>query len=268
MVPMGKFVKTRDGIVVNTGASSPEIRDLAGTVFSVIPLDDVLAAGFAEWVHGLGMERVAVLMPSNPFGTGLNSAFTEEFEKLGGQVVASVNFKESQQDYRPELQRIKAAGPQAIVTGAYGADAELLWKQSAQIGLSAPWLVAYPTGLPIRDAAGRIFGVDVGYNLPSARAFRKAYEAEYDAAANTAAAVYGYEGMKFLARALAKSKGEGGEALGEALLAVGKGYSGATGRIELDEQGQRKDAPYVFLAMTDDGDFVNLEDPTKLETPR
>ena len=260
MVPMGKFAKTRGGVVINTGASSPEIRELAGTVYSVIPLDDVLAAGFAKWVHDLGLERVAVLMPSNPFGTGLNSAFTQEFEKLGGQVVASVNFKESQQDYRPELQRIKAAAPEAIVTGAYGADAELLWKQSEQIGLSSPWLVAYPTGLPIRHAAGRIFGVDVGYELPSANALRQAYTKEYGDPPKTASAVYGYEGMKFAARALAKSKGDGGDALGNALLAVGKHFDGVTGQIELDEQGQREKAPYVFLAMTDDGDFVKLDD--------
>lgn len=267
MVPMAKFARAQDGVIVNTGASSPDLREVAGTVFSVLPLDDVFASGFAEWVHQLGIERVATLMPSNPYGTVLNASFTEAFEKLGGSVVASVNFKEGQQDYLPEMQRIKSGDPEVIVTGAYGADAGLLWKQAAQVGLDVKWLGAYPTGIPIRNAAGKVFGVELGYDLPSAASFREAYEAEYGGPPRTSSAVYGYDGMALLAQALKQSGGEGGQALKDALTEVGRDFVGATGTIQLDPDGQRKNAPYVFIAMKDDGTFVPLKDRLELVAP-
>jgi len=261
VVPVAKYAQSRGTVVVNTGASSIELRPMAGTVYSMIPLDDIFTDGFARWVYREGARRVAVLMPSNPFGTGLNTSFTRAFEGLGGTVTEGVNFKEGQQDYRPDLQRILSSKPEAIITGAYGADAVLLWKQAHQIGLDVPWLVAYPTGLPIRNANGRLFGIDFGYNLPEGDAFRRAYEEKFNQKAQTASAVYAYDGMKMLGDALKKSKGEGGDKLGEGLTATARTFSGATGRIAFDQDGQRSSVPYVFLKQEDDGSFVPLTQP-------
>jgi branched-chain amino acid transport system substrate-binding protein len=261
VVPVAKYAQGRKTDLVNTGASSIELRPMAGTVYSMIPLDDIFTGGFAKWVHREGARRVAVLMPSNPFGTGLNTSFTKAFTALGGQVTAGVNFKEGQQDYRPDLQRIVSSKPEAIVTGAYGADAVLLWKQAHQIGLNVPWLVAYPTGLPIRNANGKLFGIDFGYNLPQGQAFRDAYEKRFHQKAQTASAVYAYDGMKMLGEALKKSKGNGGKELGAGLTATAKTFSGATGRIAFDRDGQRSSVPYVFLKEENDGTFVPLTQP-------
>ena len=261
VVPVAQFAKARKTLIVNTGASSIQLRPLAGTVYSMIPLDDIFTGGFATWVWKEGARKVAVLMPSNPFGTGLNTSFTKAFQALGGTVVASVNFKEGQQDYSPDLQRINGAKPQAIITGAYGADAVLLWKQAHQMGLNAPWLVAYPTGLPIKNARGNLFGIDFGYDLPSGKAFRAAYLARFNQAAQTASAVYAYDGMKMLGQALAQSKGQGGQDLGAGLTEVSKSFSGATGRIAFDKDGQRATVPYVFLKQKDDGSFEPLTTP-------
>lgn len=260
VVPVAKFAQARGTLLMNTGASSTQLRPLKGIVYSVLPLDDNFSGGFAKWVYGLGVRRPAVLMPDNPFGTGLNTAFSDAFRKLGGSVVASVDFKEGQQDYRPDLQRIVSSNTQAIVTGAYGADAALLWKQSHQLGLHVPWLVAYPTGLPIKNAQGQLFGVDLGYDLPAGKAFRAQYEKRFHAQAQTASAVYAYDGMKMLGAALQRSHGKGATTLGTALTQVARNFVGATGRIAFDQDGQRSSVPYVFLRQLDNGDFVPLGD--------
>src|SRR5215218_1778168 len=261
VVPVAKYAQGRKTVVVNTGASSIELRPMSGTVYSMIPLDDIFTDGFARWVYREGARNGAVLMPSTPSGTGLNTSFTDACERLGGTVTEGVNFKEGQQDYRPDLQRILASRPEAIITGAYGADAVLLWKQAHQIGLDVPWLVAYPTGLPIRDANGRLFGIDFGYDLPEGDAFRRAYEQKFDQPAQTASAVYAYDGMKMLGDALRASRGEGGTDLGDGLTRTAESFSGATGRIAFDDDGQRSSVPYVFLKQEDDGSFVPLKEP-------
>ena len=258
LLPIAEYAKTKNVIVINVGASSPLIRRLKGTIFSVLGLDDVQGKYLAQWIYQKGFRKLATIDPNNPFGVELGKALAREFDKLGGKTVTDVNYELNQADYRPDLQRVSDLHPDVIASGMYGDDSKLLFKQAQQIGLTVPWYCAYVTTVKIDDpsqAVGRLFGMELGFNLPSAQKLRNQLIKRYGHAPTTPYGVYSYDGLWLSAIAIRKV-GTDPQKLRDTLIQVAPTYSGATGKIILDADGQRENAPLEKLTMDKDGKFI------------
>ena len=258
LLPIGAYAKTQNVIIVNSSGSSPLIRQLAGTVFSVLTLDDIYSKFLAQWVYEKKFRSIAMLAPNTAYGVTQTKGVTEEFQRLGGRVVEAILYEQNQADYRPDLQRIQARRPEALVVAAFGDDSKLLFKQAIQIGLTVPWYVAYPTGLVIEDptqAEGRIFGLDLGFNVPTALRFNAAYAKRYGRLPRVPNAVYTYDGVWLAALAM-REGGTDPNRIRIALPRVAREYNGGTGKIIFDAQGQRVTGAFVKVRMTRDGTFV------------
>ncbi len=258
LLPIAEYAKTKNVIVINVGASSPLIRRLKGTIFSVLGLDDVQGKYLAQWIYQKGFRKLATIDPNNPFGVELGKALAREFDKLGGKTVTDVNYEPNQADYRPDLQRVSDLHPDVIASGMYGDDSKLLFKQAQQIGLAVPWYCAYVTTVKIDDpsqAVGRLFGMELGFNLPSAQKLRDKLIQRYGHAPTTPYGVYSYDGLWLAAIAMRKA-GTDPNKLRNTLIQVAPTYSGATGKIILDADGQRENAPLEKLTMDKNGKFV------------
>ena len=161
-------------MLVNTSSSSPKLGEFPGTLFSVLPLDDIMGKELGTWVAAQGAKTAAFVVPNNTFGTGLMEAAAEAFEGAGGKVVRKVAYTEGQPDYRADVQPLVQAKPDAIIAAGYGDNSRTVFKNARQLGLEAPWYAAYPTIFSIEDEAwmsGRLLGVDnAGSSLPSAQA--------------------------------------------------------------------------------------------------
>jgi len=75
-------------------------------------LQGVVAAEFA-WDH-LGARTAATIHDGSPFADPLQQAFAQEFEALGGTIVAQETIQPTDTDMQPVLSRIAAAGPDVI----------------------------------------------------------------------------------------------------------------------------------------------------------
>jgi branched-chain amino acid transport system substrate-binding protein len=260
MIPVAELAQQKGKILVNTSSSSPKLGEFPGTLFSVLPLDDIMGEELGTWVAAQGAKTAAFVVPNNTFGTGLMEAAAEAFESQGGQVVRKVAYTEGQPDYRADVQALVQANPDAIIAAGYGDDSRAVFKNARQLGLEAPWYAAYPSIFSVEDEAwmsGRLLGIDnAGSSLPSAQAVRDAYAAKYGEQPSPHV-YYGYDAAMILARAM-QDGGTEAEAIGAALPKVIADYEGATGKIRWDDHGQRIDPPVEFVKYQD-GQFELLE---------
>ncbi len=85
----------------------------------------------------LGVKRAAVLYDvASDYSQGLRQFFTEEFKKLGGEVVADLGFRGGVDvDFRAQLTEIAKANPQAVMLPNIGKDLALAVKQARELGM-------------------------------------------------------------------------------------------------------------------------------------
>jgi len=255
MMAVAELAQQNGKILLNTSSSSPQLGNFAGTLFSVLPLDDIMGEQLGRWVAEEGFATAAVIVPNNTFGVGLMEAAAAAFEAEGGEVLRRIAYTEQQPDYRADIQGVVQVDPDVIITAGYGDDSRTVFQNARLLGLEAPWYAVYPTIFRIEDPEwmdGRFFGLDNGGPaLESAREVREAYEAQYDDEP-LAHVFYGYDAMMLLAEAM-RAGGTDADAIREALPEVVATYEGATGRIVWDERGQRVDPPIERLAYGDGG---------------
>lgn len=260
MIAVAELAQQSGKVLINTSSSSPKLGNFPGTLFSVLPLDDIMGKELGEWVAARGARSAAFVVPNNTFGTGLMDAAAAAFEGKGGKVLRKVAYTEGQPDYRADMQTVLQTKPDAIISAGYGDDTRTVFKNARQLGIEAPWYAAYPTIFSIDDEAwtnGRFFGVDNGgTSLASAKAILKAYKDKYgeDPLAHV---LYGYDAAMILAAAMTKG-GTDAAAIKAALPDVVKGYDGATGQILWDDRGQRVSPPIEFLGY-EGGKFEVIE---------
>jgi branched-chain amino acid transport system substrate-binding protein len=251
MIPVGELAKQDGKVLINTSSSSAKLGDYPGTLFSILPLDDIVGKELGKYVAGKGVKTVATVVPNNTFGTGVADAAGAAFEAAGGKVVKSVAYTEGQPDYRADVQSVVAAAPEAIISAGYGDDSRTIFKNARELGLDVPWYTAYPSIFTVENEAwmnGKLSGVDNGgYGNDTGKAVLAAYKAKWpDEGEPLAHTYYGYDAMMVLAEAMKKA-GVEPAAIAKALPTVVAGYTGATGTIVWDDRGQRIDPPLDII---------------------
>lgn len=131
--------------LVCVGATSVSIRKEGAqpnsTIFSTYPLADDEERQIAEYAYNqLGYRQAAVIYENSAYGKGLSAVFIEEFKKLGGEIVAEEIVETGGRDFRSQLTSVGAKNPPLIVTYAYYAEAGLIVRQSAELGIKAQFM--------------------------------------------------------------------------------------------------------------------------------
>lgn len=106
-------------------------------LFRISLTDTTQAKNLAQYAYDkLGKRKAAILFTANDFGTGLKNDFTEEFIKLGGEVVGSETYFEGQsKDFSPQLTKIKGKKPDVLFIAGYYVETALIAQQSKAAGL-------------------------------------------------------------------------------------------------------------------------------------
>ncbi|MFA5576595.1 MAG: ABC transporter substrate-binding protein [Tissierellaceae bacterium] len=111
-------------------------------MFRISLTDTTQAYNLAQYAFNkLGKKNAAILFTANDFGTGLKNDFTDEFERLGGKIVASETYFEGQsKDFSPQLTKIKGQNPDVIFIAGYYVETALIAQQAGPIGLDVPMI--------------------------------------------------------------------------------------------------------------------------------
>jgi branched-chain amino acid transport system substrate-binding protein len=252
MIPVAKMVEQKGKLLINTSSSSPKLGEFKGTLYSLLPLDDMIGKKLGNWVAEKGVKTASVVVPNNTFGVGLMNSMIAGFEEKGGKILRKVAYTEGQPDYRADIQTVVQSNPEGIFSAGYGDDTRTIFKNARQLGLEATWYAAYPEIFVVENEKwmeGRLMGIDnAGTSLKSAKAVKAKYKAKYTE--NPYAHVfYGYDAIWVVALAMR----QGGVSAGDIranLMKVVETFDGATGKVKWDDRGQRINPPTDFTKFT------------------
>lgn len=111
--------------MVSPVVASDELVEIGPWVFQTRVPATVEATAIAEVaVNKLALQRFAVIAPSRGDRRDAADFFAEEVKRLGRQVVAIEYFEDGVTDFRPQLERVREAAPDALF--AVGSVEELL----------------------------------------------------------------------------------------------------------------------------------------------
>ena len=124
-------------VMVSPSATALEVTSRGLDVINrVAPLDSKQGAMDAQYIYKvLGARKLALLHDNDTYGLGVAEAVRDEFEALGGEIVAFEGINQEDQDYRPVLTPLVAAEPDVIFFGGYEQQAVLLAPQKNDVGL-------------------------------------------------------------------------------------------------------------------------------------
>ena len=132
-----------------------------------------------------GIKEVATVNDKKTYGQGLVNAFTEEYTKLGGKIVAAETINPDDDKYDAVISKIKPSNPKAVYYGGEYPQAGPFSQQMKAAGLNVPLMGGdgIYSGEYIKLAGATAEGdlaTSVGAptdTLPSAKAFVDAYNA-------------------------------------------------------------------------------------------
>jgi ABC-type branched-subunit amino acid transport system substrate-binding protein len=239
---------TSDVTIVNAAAGSSSIRQLPPIVVTTLPLDDVLAQALAKMAWGRGVRKAYIIGQNDAYGTDLNTQLQKAWKALGGTVAGDAIVDPSLTDYTSEMRIINNTHPDAVLSGTYGPDAALQFKEITALGSKAPWYnlyAEYSDQVALPGSTNRVYGLEPGWsasNNPTVAAQLAKATTKYPVGYYSAS---GYDTTELSAMALATRTAQTVPATREAFVASGKAYTGSlTGPVQFDAQYARINALY------------------------
>jgi len=245
---------TNPALTIGADAKAP--KRLYPNYFRTCTTDAIQGPFAAQYLLGAGIKKVATIHDKQPYGQGLVEAFTAEFVKGGGEVVAAetVATKENggNNDFNDVITKLKPKAPGAIYYGGQYPEAGPLSLQLKNAGVTAPLMGGDGIFDPefVKLAGGKNDGdlaTSVGAPTDSTDAGKK-FLTEYAAASyKEPAAAYGgysYDAANAIINALKVSLKDAKdvESARQATIdALGKvEFDGVTGKVAFDEYGDSK----------------------------
>jgi ABC-type branched-subunit amino acid transport system substrate-binding protein len=101
-------------------------------LFRDSPSDSQLGVAMALYAHQKGYSHAALLFYNDVAAQTLLAPIKASFEKLGGQIITSVNVAPGQTSYRAQVQQVIAAHPDVIFTQTDAPTAAVLFRELQQ----------------------------------------------------------------------------------------------------------------------------------------
>lgn len=232
--------------------------------FRVATTDDIQGPFAANYAYDDAMaKKVAVIHDKKTYGQGLAEAFSAQFKKKGGTVVATETVNPGDKDFSAVLAKIKPLAPDLIYYGGEYPEAGLISSQAEQQGIKAPLMggdgIYDGTYITTGGAATEgDLATSVGApaeKLDSAKEFIKDYEAAGYAEPFSAYGAYAYDAANVIIDALAKAL-EGEDAITpevrQAIIDAVQDteHDGVTGEVSFDKFGDTTNKTLTVYKVT------------------
>jgi branched-chain amino acid transport system substrate-binding protein len=247
-------IYSRAGIPVISGsATNPALteRGLKG-VFRTVGRDDQQGPAIAAYIMGeLKGSRAAIVDDKTAYGEGLAVEVERALKAAGAQIVARERTTDKDTDFKAVLTKIKAKNPDVVFHGGMDATAGLMLKQARELGIKATF--AFGDGACTDEMAQLAGPAGEGLacsqaGLPAAAAskeFLEAFNAKYGP--TKLYAPFYYDATNVVIEAMRKADSTDPAAFTPQIYKLS--HQGATGRIEFDAKGDRKNAEMTLFRM-------------------
>ena len=244
----GGEVSEKAGIPqVGTSCTNPLVTQGKKYIFRVCFIDPYQGAGAATYAYKtLGLKKAAMLVDlASDYSVGLSKFFSKSFTKLGGQVVATLNYQSGDQDFTAQLTKIISEKPDVLFIPSYFAEGAIIMKQAKELGATFKIMGGDAMDNPkITDIGGSAVEGFVHTTFPydpsmknmteMAKKFTAAWKAQYPGKELNVNAALGYDAYMIILDAITRAGKADPESIAKALAAT-KGFQGVTGATTINE---------------------------------
>lgn len=204
--------------------------------------DSFQGAAMAQFAYDtLNAKTAAIYGEVSDYGKGLTKAFTEQFTKLGGTVVATESYQSKTTDFNSVLTSLASKNFDVLYIPGYYQEAGLIIKQAKNLGIDAKiigpdgfdseTLVSLAEAKNLNDVYYTTAYTTVGASA-ELQAFIDAYKKEYNEEPNMFAAL-AFDATNLLIQAVESANSTDGAAIKAELDKIE--FSGITGSFTFDE---------------------------------
>lgn len=119
-------------------SSSPKLTGSSDYFFRMSVQDADVGPQMSSVLKNVGAKKIVVFYPNNDYGKGLNEALANDFTANGGEVLESLTYLQTDQDFTAQITTALGLNPDAIALTGTPADSGLLIKQLKQMGVTVP----------------------------------------------------------------------------------------------------------------------------------
>ena len=227
--------------MITPSSTNPKVTEVGDHIFRVCLLDSFQGKAVAAFVvQELKFRRGAILIDvKNDYSVGLAQFFRENFESLGGRIVASPSYSEGDSDFRSQLTAVKAQNPQFIFVPGYYTEAGQIALQARDLGMRMPIIGSDGWESPkLLEIGGRALEGAYYSNhyyaedpSPAVQAFVQKYQQKFGAVPDSLAAL-AYDAAKVMAEAMARTANLEKKEIRDQIAAT-SGFQGVTGNITI-----------------------------------
>ena len=231
-------------IMISPASTSPEVTNAGDFIFRTAPSDALQGVAMADLAWSQGHKTAAIIFVNNQYGQGLADVFEAQFKANGGTITIKVAYELEMATYRTELSQIQATNPDLILDVSYADDGQIIFREAAELGITAQWMGgdgiasdAIFAAPGIAEATEGMIGTKPSASdSPNAAAF-EALLAQYGLEADIYTSE-AYDAAKLALMAIDEAGADASkESIRDALINVAKGYIGASGDKTFDSNG-------------------------------
>lgn len=200
------------------------------------PLGSTQIATLLAYARDKKFQRVALVTDNSDLGQLTNRFFKAALEKANIQVVAEEVVPRGSTTADPQMQKVRAASPEALfMTGVLTPENTLILRSVRQLGLRVPVLGNYNMSVPqyTQVARGLLDGIvfvdAFDPAKPEVKAFVEGFRKEMAAEPYNLNG-YGYDGVMLVADAIRRAGGTDKDKVREAMQAT-RGFVGVMGAV-------------------------------------
>jgi len=251
-------IYSKAGIPVISGsATNPTLteRGLKG-VYRTVGRDDQQGPAIAAYIAGeLKGKKVALVDDKTAYGEGLANEVEKALKAAKVTIVTRERTTDKETDFKAVLTKIKGKNPDVVFHGGMDATGGPMLKQARELGIKA--VFAFGDGA-CTDEMAKLAGASAeGFTcsqagLPAVAAskdFQDAFKAKFGEIKQYAP--YFYDGAMAIVEAMKKADSVDPAVFVPKMAEVS--FQGATGKVEFDAKGDRKDAEMTIFRMGKDG---------------
>ncbi len=254
-VPDIATVATNPKVTIGEDGS---IKPFNFRVCFIDPYQGAVAAGYAYDI--LGFRKAAVLYDvADDYSQGLTEFFEKYFIEKGGQIVAKEAFKFGDVDFRPQLSKIKDAGPEVIFMPYFFKEVALSSEQARQLGIDAVLMGGdgWPSEVLLEMAKdyveGSYFVNHLDFDDPDVQDFKAAYTAKYNLPVELNGYL-AYDAVQLLVHAIEKANSFDPVEIKDALETAQ--VKGITGQINISRETHNPEGKDAAIIKIVDGGYV------------
>lgn len=200
------------------------------------PLGSTQIATLLAYAANKDFKRVALITENSDLGQLTNRFFKAGLEKAGIQIVAEEVVPRGSTTAEPQMQKIRAANPQALfMTGVLTPENALMLRAYRQLGLKMPVLGNYNLSVPQTSSVakglldGVVFVDAFDPQKPETKRFIEAFKKDTGSEPYNLNG-YGYDGVMLVANAIRRAGSTDKDKIREAMQAT-QGYVGVMGGV-------------------------------------